>query len=360
MEKIKVLIVDDSAFMRKLISDFLTSEPKIEVVGIARNGVDALTKVKELNPDVITMDVEMPLMNGLEALKVIMSEHPLPVIMLSSTTSVGAENTMVAMQYGAFDFITKPSGAISLDLHLIKDEIVNKVLQASKANMSGLKKTIQLTKSPSRIPKEYSKIELSKINSLNKSNRKILSIGTSTGGPRALSQVLPKLPKSINAPILIVQHMPAGFTKSLATRLDSLCDIEVKEAEQGDVLKKGIAYIAPGGYHLKVKNIGTSLAIEIDQSEVRNGHRPSVDVMFESISEVEDYDNVAVIMTGMGSDGSLGLRKLKSNGRVHAIAESEETSIVFGMPKSAIATNLVDDVVQLDNIANTILKYTEV
>jgi two-component system, chemotaxis family, protein-glutamate methylesterase/glutaminase len=355
LKKIKVLVVDDSAFMRKLISDFLSSEPKIDVVGTARNGQDALAKLKQLNPDVITMDVEMPVMNGLEALKAIMQEQPTPVIMLSSTTTEGAENTIQAMTYGAFDFIAKPSGAISLDLHIVKDELISKVIHASRGNVKGL---LQSTKKIEITGDIYSKIELTnKHVTWKNSSKKILCIGTSTGGPRALQKVLTGLPGNIDVPIFIVQHMPSGFTKSLADRLNSLCDITVKEAEHGEVIRKGVAYIAPGGYHLKVKRIGTSLAIDIELSEVRNGHRPSVDVMFESISELHEYVKIAVIMTGMGSDGSKGLKQLKESGQVIGIAESEESSIVFGMPKAAIATNHIDNVVPLDNISGTILRY---
>jgi two-component system chemotaxis response regulator CheB len=182
-------------------------------------------------------------------------------------------------------------------------------------------------------------------------------IGTSTGGPRALQQVITKLPKTIDAPVLVVQHMPAGFTKSLAVRLDSLAEVHVKEAEEGDIIQKGTVYIAPGGLHLKLKWVGANLAIQLDQSPPRNRHRPAVDVMFESCSELSAYAKISVIMTGMGSDGTKGLIKLKESGNVVAIAESEETSIVFGMPKAAIATKLVDEVKNVDNIAETIMKY---
>ncbi|MGM7681681.1 protein-glutamate methylesterase/protein-glutamine glutaminase [Cytobacillus sp. Hm23] len=362
MKKVKVLIVDDSAFMRKLISEFLKEDHQIEVVGTARNGEDALVKIKQLNPDVVTMDVEMPTMDGLEALKKIMKLNPLPVIMLSSTTNEGTDNTIVAMQYGAIDFITKPSGGISLDLHKVKDEIVSKVLLASKVNMKNFQIPTEKAKTITSSLAEYSKIEprfnsrLSS-NSSVKTNKKILCIGTSTGGPRALQKVLQGLPKNINVPIIVVQHMPAGFTKSLALRLNSLCDICVKEGENGEIIQNGTAYIAPGGSHLKVKKVGTSLVIQIDQSEVKNGHRPSVDVMLESVSDISGYMKIAIIMTGMGSDGTEGLKKLKSSGNVKAIAESQETSIVFGMPKSAIAANVIDDVADLGDIAPTALKY---
>jgi two-component system chemotaxis response regulator CheB len=191
----------------------------------------------------------------------------------------------------------------------------------------------------------------------NSLTKKIVCIGTSTGGPRALQQVLSKIPADIDAPIFIVQHMPPGFTQSLANRLNSISFITVKEAESGEQVQNGIAYIAPGGSHLKVMKSGSYLTIKIDQSDIRNGHRPSVDVMFESISKLQDYRKISVIMTGMGSDGTEGLRKLKLTGVVNAIAESEQSSVVYGMPRSAISTNLVDKIEHLENIAPAIMDF---
>lgn len=366
MNKIKVLIVDDSAFMRKLISDFLTQHPRIQVIGTARNGEEALKKISLLKPDVVTMDVEMPVLNGLEALKLIMKQSPVPVVMLSSTTKEGAENTIQAIQNGAIDFISKPSGSISLDLHKVKEELIEKVISASKANMSQLVNNPSAIKSTTVLETNYSKIEPSRLlknisyspHAKNQANgKKIICIGTSTGGPRALQQVITKLPKALEATVLVVQHMPPGFTKSLANRLDTLSEISVKEAEDGEILKTGCVYIAPGGFHLTVKQVGSSLAVNLDQTPPRNGHRPSVDVMFESVSLLRNYSKIAVIMTGMGADGSLGLIQLKKSGTVKAIAESQETSIVFGMPKAAIATSLVDEVNNVEDIAESILKY---
>ncbi|QCR31816.1 chemotaxis response regulator protein-glutamate methylesterase [Lysinibacillus sp. SGAir0095] len=369
--KSKLLVVDDSAFMRKLISDFFLDNPKVEVVGTARNGKDALKKIQSLKPDVVTMDVEMPELNGLDALKEIMKTSPVPVIMLSSTTLQGAENALIAMENGAVDFVAKPSGTISLDLHKIKEELVHKVEHAAHVQITKLNKR---KVEPVRVPKTKAFIEdrmqsknvfvqgtpageINK-NRWNQTTKKIVIIGTSTGGPRALQEVITKLPNSIKAPILIVQHMPAGFTKSLADRLNQLSEVTVKEAEQGDLLQNGVAYVAPGGSHLKLEKRGTSFEIVLDQNEPpRSGHRPSVDVMFESVSKISDFDKVAVIMTGMGSDGSKGLIELKQNGNVMAIAESEKTCIVYGMPKAAVETQLVNEVVDVDNIAEAIMKY---
>ena len=361
MAKIRVLIVDDSAFMRKLINDFLSEHEEIEVIGTARNGEDAIKKWRELHPDVMTLDVEMPKLNGLEVLKLIMQEQPLPVVMLSSNTKEGADTTLQAIQAGAVDFVAKPSGSISIDLHKIKTELIQKVLSASKANLTKMK--IQEDAKPvgkklnSSIDSEIKLAGNVTTRGFTRESKKIVCIGTSTGGPRALQQVITSLPKDIDAPLLVVQHMPPGFTKSLANRLDSLSQIRVKEAEDGEILQKGTAYIAPGGFHLKVKSVGSTLAISLSQSPPRNGHRPSVDVMFESISTIKNYSKIAVIMTGMGSDGSKGLVEMKKNGIVKAIAESQDTSIVFGMPKAAIATNMVDEVANVENIAQSIMNY---
>jgi len=369
--KSKLLVVDDSAFMRKLISDFFDGNPKIEVVGTARNGKDAITKIQTLQPDVVTMDVEMPELNGLDALKEIMRVSPVPVIMLSSTTLQGAENALIAIEYGAVDFVAKPSGTISIDLHKIKEELVHKVEHAAHVSVSKLRKPkIDLQQSfiqkKSTFNDKLFNHKLTTVgtpiaaeNRFNKATKKkIILIGTSTGGPRALQEVITKIPSSIKAPILIVQHMPAGFTKSLADRLNNLSHIKVKEAEKGDILQDGVAYIAPGGSHLKLEKHGASYELVLDQQEPpRSGHRPSVDVLFESVSKISDFDKIAVIMTGMGSDGSKGLIELKQSGNVMAIAESEKTCILYGMPKAAVETQLVNEVVEVDKIAETIMKY---
>jgi len=374
-KKSKLLIVDDSAFMRKLISDFFVGSPRVEVVGTARNGKDAIRKIQQLKPDVVTMDVEMPEMNGLEALKEIMAVCPVPVVMLSSTTRKGTDTTMMAMEYGAVDFVAKPSGTISLDLHKIQEELVRKVEQATHVSIKKLKKPIG-TKRPvppvqtptpptgwerTAAPQQAAPVKPflnQEQKEWSKTSRKVVLIGTSTGGPRALQEVITKLPAQVQAPILIVQHMPAGFTKSLAARLDQLSDIRVKEAEHGDILQNGVAYIAPGGYHVKLRKVGTAFGIVLDQTEPpRSGHRPSVDVLFEDVSRFKEFDKIAVIMTGMGHDGSKGLTALKKTGNVMAIAESADTCIVYGMPKAAVETQLVDEVADVDDIAQSIMKY---
>jgi len=357
MEKLKVLVVDDSAFMRKLISDILTSDQQIEVVGTARNGLDAIQKVKNLRPNVITLDIEMPIMDGIQALQKIMKENPIPVIMLSSTTKLGAENTMLAMQYGAVDFVTKPSGSISLDLEKVKGDLIQKVIHARKVNIEKLRHPSETKQIITTEPMTKSTIEKRISTNWSKKRNKLICIGISTGGPRALQTLLTGFPEDLEAPIIIVQHMPAGFTKSLANRLNAISKIHVKEAKDGEIIRKGTAYIAPGDFHLNVKQLGANIVISLNQAPPLNGHRPSVDTMFHSISQLSNYDKIAVIMTGMGSDGARGLVELKNNGNVKAIAESKNSCIVFGMPKAAIATNLVDEIEDLENMSQAIMKY---
>ncbi|WAA13584.1 protein-glutamate methylesterase/protein-glutamine glutaminase [Fervidibacillus halotolerans] len=347
MTRIKVLVVDDSLFMRKLISNLLNEDDRIEVIATASNGKEALKKIQTFKPDVVTLDVEMPVLNGLETLDIIMKETPLPVIMLSNTTTEGAENTIRAIQMGAFDFVPKPSGTISLDIHKVKEELIAKIIKAKAINL-------QLYQLPNEM-KQTDVKEKEKGQIIKKSRKKkIVLIGTSTGGPRALQEVLMRIPKNIHAPILIVQHMPAKFTKSLANRLDHISEITVKEAENGDILRNGVAYLAPGGFHLEIKKLGKTLTAEITDLPPVNGHRPSVDQLFYSAAKLKEVDIIAVILTGMGSDGTKGLKKLKQQTKTYAIAESKETAVIFGMPKSAIQTGLVDQIGPIDQIASFI------
>lgn len=345
---IRVLVVDDSAFMRKVISDIINQDPRMEVVGVGRHGEDAIKKVDEFDPDVITLDVEMPIMSGLEALKVIMNKKPRPVVMISSKTKVGAETTLQAMEAGAVDFITKPSGAISLDIDKVADEIREKVFYATKANVAVLnQRDLVSTQTIKNVPTSKANVQ------------KVIAIGTSTGGPKALKTVISQLPASIRAPIVVVQHMPAGFTKSLAERLDRLSKLTVKEAKSGDVLQNGHVYIAPGGYHIELKVKSRALMIETTFDEPRKGHRPSVDTMFESLAQINQIEVIAVVMTGMGTDGTIGLKELKKRPFCYSIAEAEETCVVFGMPKSIIQHQLADEVVRVENISHYLSEYCQ-
>jgi len=341
-KKVRVLIVDDSAFMRKVIRDILATDERIEVIGTARNGKDALNKIKSKNPDVVTLDVEMPVMDGLMTLEQIMLNDPLPVLMISSSTTEGAKRTLQAISMGAVDFISKPSGPISLDIHTLKDEIISKVIAAAQANIEKENKHIQLN---------YDKPFVQKY------DQTIIAIGTSTGGPRALQKILTYLPKDFQAAILIVQHMPSGFTRSLADRLNTVANIKVKEAEHGEVVEQGKAYIAPGDYHMQVRQVGNRQVIHLTKDKLVNNHRPSVDVLFKSIARLERMNKISIILTGMGRDGADGVKIMKQlSPHSLVIAEAEQSAVVYGMPKAAVATKCVDKVIPLDHIGKSIKK----
>lgn len=365
MSKIRVLVTDDSAFMRKVISDILSADSDIEVIDRARNGLECLEKCKQLHPDVITLDIEMPVMNGLEALQKLMSEHPVPIVMLSSLTREGADATIQALEYGAFDFVTKPSGPISLDIHKVGDRLIERVKAAAsaKGRLKRVRETertsgalIKLPTVPSISNTEERTAPLTQRPLRSRSKQALVVLGTSTGGPKALQCVFTAIPANFPAPIAVVQHMPAGFTKSLAQRLNSLSQIRVTEVEDGEWLEPGTAYIAPGGYHFEVHQVNGRLQAQLNQQEPRGGHRPSVDVLFESASRLTNVDKWAIIMTGMGNDGTKGLKLMKGAGPVTSVIEDESTCVVFGMPRAAIQAGLADNVTPLDNIPELLCK----
>jgi two-component system chemotaxis response regulator CheB len=367
MSKIKVLVVDDSAFMRKVIKDLLHSDANLEVIGTARNGQHALDQLPNLQPDVVTLDVEMPILDGLDTLKEIVEEYKIPVIMLSSTTRVGAENTLIALERGAFDFVAKPSGSISLDLHKVQSDLIQKVKLAhqsrnySTRNSKPVGTVTKLEKLPTPYKSSGLAPPLSTL-SLRKEGtglRHLILIGTSTGGPKALQKVLISLPKIDNAAIFIVQHMPPSFTKSLANRLNQLTPHDVVEAQDGELIRGGHVYIAPGGFHMTVRTIQNKLAVSLDQEPPRGGHRPSVDVMFESFMDVKGYELTALILTGMGKDGTEGLRKLTQCRQVYAVAEDESTCVVYGMPRAVIEAQLIDEVAPLDQVHTVLERLTK-
>ncbi len=354
MSVIKVLVVDDSAFMRKVISDIINSSNNTKVIDTARNGQEAIKKIINLQPDVVTLDIEMPIMDGLSALKKIMEDHPTPTLMLSSLTKDGADATIRALDLGAIDFITKPSSIFKVNTEDMKASLINKIIIASK---------IKAKKNLLYNPNIATSLNINGIQKLNISTTsnpyKIIAIGTSTGGPRALQSVIPKIPKDINASILIVQHMPPGFTKSLAERLNNISDICVKEAEDKDILQPGKAYIAPGGFHMKLGKEENDYMLNLTKDKPVSGHRPSVDVLFNSIADMGINNAIGVILTGMGSDGAKGLKNIKSNSNF-VIAQDEESCVVFGMPKSAINLGIVDKVVSIESISKEIIKAMEV
>ena len=360
----KVLVVDDSALMRKVISDILNEDEEITVVATARNGLDALEKVERLQPDVVTLDVEMPKLDGLHALGYIMSECPTPVVMLTAVDPKSAETTLNAFEYGAVDFIHKPSGNISQNISDMANDIRTKVKTASKVDVKKLKfmeehvkntreRTENKVKNTPSIPKP-------KTNVANRyfGNKRILAIASSTGGPRALEQIIPKLPGDLKVPVVIVQHMPAGFTASLAQRLDNQSELTVKEAEEGDVLHNGIVYLAPGNYHMEIvqRTIGDKVSevVALNQKPREQGVRPCANVLFNSLVDIYGKNILAVVLTGMGADGADGVEEIKKVAG-KAITEAESSCVVYGMPKAVEKRKLSDSVVVLEKISAEIL-----
>lgn len=341
---IKVLVVDDSAFMRKLVSDVLNASLGMIVINTARNGLEAIEKIKVNRPDVITMDIEMPGMDGLSALKQIMEQYPIPVVMLSSLTKTGAETTLKALELGAVDFIAKSSGPIA-NIQGIGEELINKVRAAAKANVKPTTKPAGILQKPAM-----------KLSPSSAYEEKVVAIGTSTGGPRALQEIITKIPAHFPSGILIVQHMPPGFTKSLAERLNSISAIEVKEAADGDIVRPGLALIAPGDYHMRVERIAKRVLVKISQDAQIGGHRPAVDPMLLSVADVYRQNAVGVILTGMGHDGTIGIKAIKGRGG-YTIAEDQSTSVVYGMPRSAKESGAVDKMVPLPLVAGEIIDY---
>ncbi len=359
MKKVNVLVVDDSAFMRKMISNILEDHARLHVIDTARNGQDALEKIKQHQPDVITLDIEMPVMDGIAALKEIMANDPRPVVMLSSLTREGADKTLESMEFGAVDFIPKPSGSISLNIQDIEDEIISKVLEAAEVEVKTLKRDMPALPIKKLVPRpERASTRPTKpLGDQPDPFKKIVAIGTSTGGPRALQQVITQLPEDLKAPVVVVQHMPPGFTKSLADRLNQLSKVTVKEAEDGDMLHPGVCYIAPGGFQMRVKKSSKGFRVSISKEENRNGHQPAVDVLFESLAELKGMELISVIMTGMGSDGTNGMIQMKEQHPfTQSISESKETCVVYGMPQAAEKTKLVDFVEPLTLISERIVK----
>ncbi|MDP4179464.1 MAG: chemotaxis response regulator protein-glutamate methylesterase [Bacillota bacterium] len=353
---IKVLVVDDSAFMRKVISDILNSDEEIEVIDTARNGKEAIKKAAELKPDVITLDVEMPVMDGLTCLKELTKMRDIPVIMLSSHTHEGADATIKALEHGAIDFITKPTNIFQISSEDKKKELLEKVKVISrlKCNVPNRKQREVNEVKSFNTPKSVGKEE----NVGSASIKKIVAIGISTGGPKALRDVIPLIPANIPAAFLVVQHMPPGFTKSLAERLDSISNVRVKEAEDNEIIKAGSVYIAPGDYHMKVGlNRDRTLQIKLTKDPPYGAHRPSATVMMDSLSDTGLANLVGVIMTGMGGDGSEGAKRIKQENNGYIIAQDEKTSTVYGMPKVAVDLGIVDEIVPLNNITK---KITEI
>lgn len=359
-DKIKILIVDDSAFMRNILERMIKERSDMQVVGKAENGLEAIEMVKSLKPDVVTLDIEMPKMNGLDALKIIMKESPTAVLMISSLTEQGAKETMQALQLGAIDFIPKALNNANENIFKKAVFVQDKILAASQAKVAGRQSrfapasTKEQTQEKVVMPKMTGYLKRAAY----KSTPKLLVIGSSTGGPKALSDVVSGLKGNLRVPTVIAQHMPEGFTNALADRMDRNNDISVKEAKNGEVLKAGCVYIAPGGKHLRVENRLNILYAKVEDDKGESPFKPSVDVLAQSVNKALGANCVAVMLTGMGSDGAKGFKSLKDSG-AYIITQDEETCTVYGMPKSVVDLGASDEqlpVTEIATIINTMIK----
>jgi len=370
LKKIRVLVVDDSLFLRRNLPRILESDPEIEVVGTAADGAEGLQKVKELRPDVVTLDLMMPVMDGLTALKHIMREAPTPVVIVSATSREGARETLEALALGAIDFVTKPSGPVSLDIHTVRSELVEKIrtAYASKIKIAAgvdvtrdrFRAIVQdLTQDLTGFPKPVRSVVGGRV------QRRLIAIAASTGGPMALQHLLTRLPADLNAGLVVVVHIAAGFTHALVDRLDQLSQITIREAEDRAPIIPGVALVSPAGVHLTVArspagsgccaSVGLVARLRSEPSDML--HRPSANVLFHSIANCCAAETCGVILTGMGDDGALGLRAIHEGGG-YTVAQDEATSVVYGMPRRAVELGGVDISLPLDQIAVEIIRAT--
>lgn len=344
MERIRILVVDDSVVIRKLLCDTLGEDPEIEIVGTASNGRLGLAKIAQLHPDLVTLDIEMPVMNGLEALAQMRKLYPrMPVIMFSTLTERGAAATLDALSLGASDYAAKPSsdgGSVSAAKECIRDGLIPKI--KALCGRCPVKSATMPLLAPRRTVMGDRRIE-------------IVAIGISTGGPNALVEVIPRLPKNLPAPVVIVQHMPPLFTQMLAQRLGSRSPLAVREGEAGTTLAPGHVWIAPGNYHMIVVRRGTVVTLGLNQEPLENSCRPAVDVLFRSVAKVYGPNVLAVVMTGMGSDGALGAKQIHEAGG-EVLAQDETSSVVWGMPGAVVEAGLADKVCPLRDMAHEIVR----
>ncbi|HET7773790.1 MAG TPA: chemotaxis response regulator protein-glutamate methylesterase [Burkholderiaceae bacterium] len=358
MSKTKVVVVDDSALVRSLLTAIISRQPDMEIVGAASDPYVAREVIRTTNPDVVTLDVEMPRMDGLDFLEKIMRLRPLPVVMISTLTERGAEVTLKALELGAVDFVTKPKLGISEGLERAGAEIIEKIRIASRARVSrrapaqataafGAAHVLpgsQVAGTVKQSPSTFSRA----------STEKLIVIGASTGGTEALKSVLIKLPPD-SPGVLVTQHMPAGFTRSFAQRLDGLCRIRVSEAVDGERVLPGHAYIAPGGRHMRLDRSGSNYVVRLDDTEPVNRHRPSVEVLFRSAASNVGPNAIGIMLTGMGRDGADAMKLMRDAG-AYNYAQNEATCVVYGMPREAVAAGAVDEVLPLDQIAEAVLE----
>jgi two-component system chemotaxis response regulator CheB len=345
--KSRVLVVDDSAFMRRMTTQIIDDSGEFVVVGTARNGYDALKQIHELDPDIVTLDVDMPELDGLSALGYIMSETPRAVVMLSAgTTHSGQEATLKALELGAVDFVMKPSGSISLDLPIITGRLLDALRAASAANLAGLR----------QLPRHSVEMQ-ARTEVVGRATNAVV-IASSTGGPRALAAVVPHIPRGLPAAVLIVQHMPAGFTRSLAQRLNTISPIKIDEAEDGEPVVHGRVYVAPGGFHMRVRDDGGGPVIALDTEPPLWGVRPAADMLFKSAAHVFGASTVAVVLTGMGRDGAEGTKVIRAAGG-RALLQDRDTATIFGMPHAALQHAGADRVAPLTEIGALIGELVE-
>jgi len=360
----KVLVVDDSAFMRKAISIMLESDPQIKVVGLARDGEEAVEKVRLLRPDLITMDVEMPRMDGLAALQQIMKSDPTPVMMISSITTAGAEATLEALELGAVDFIPKQMSFVSLDIVRIKDELLAKIKDIARRKhlLMAQYRHRQYARTGKRVDSPAMTSATPTAQGAPPAVRRrnhsigIVAVGSSTGGPPALSTLLTRLPGKLPVGVVIAQHMPPQFTKSLAERLDSICQLIVREAVDGEKVLPGLVLIAPGGQNMTVKRRGGDAIVAVSPEPVSTLYKPCVDVLMNSVADSFGGSTLGVILTGMGNNGVQGVRHVKDKGGV-VVAQSEQTCVVYGMPRAVIEAGLADHIAAIDDIPAEITAY---
>lgn len=351
-EKIKVLIVDDSALIRQMLTEIISSDRELEVVGTATDPLAAREKIKKLNPDVLTLDVEMPKMDGVSFLSNLMRLRPMPVVMVSSLTEAGADVTLQALEYGAVDFVTKPKIDVASGFGDYADEIIEKVKMAAKANVRTLDKSTAIREVAPKL-KADAILEGSSGKRLFKTTDHIIAIGASTGGTEAIKDVLSRLPANTPGTV-ITQHIPEAFSKPFAQRMNNVSAMTVTEARDGQQILRGHAYIAPGSHHLLVERDGARYICRLNDGPPVNRHKPSVDVLFRSVAQNAGHNAIGVILTGMGDDGADGLKEMKEMG-AKTIAQDEKTSVVWGMPGEAVKKGGVDKVVPLTKVARKML-----
>ncbi|MGA2481225.1 MAG: chemotaxis response regulator protein-glutamate methylesterase [Spirochaetia bacterium] len=351
---IRVMIIDDSALVRRIASDILTSDPEIQVVATAAQAEFALPKLQKEHPDVITLDMEMPGMGGLEAIRRIMSVQPTPIIVLSAHAQKGAELTLQALDLGAVDFVLKPSNSLSGGIPAVAKELIEKVKNAArivfKAGAAGTLGTESpREQAPVHVPAPEPPVRVAPPAG-EAGEYELVAIGTSTGGPVALKSVLSRLSRDLPVGIVVVQHMPPVFTKAFADRLDSCCEVAVKEAENGDPILPGRVLLAPGNFHMTVSRFGSEPRVLLNQEENVNGHRPSVDVLMHSVAVEYGHRAIGVIMTGMGKDGAAGMHELRKRGG-HVIAQDKESSVIYGMNREVVQNGDAHEVIPVEGIA---------